>query len=138
MPSWPEAAAAKGAIALELRLRFDGEAGPGNGVEAGFWNGFAGQFASAVSALLDALESFLDFVDGVLVCGEQTEGEIAIEIVSSRIGHVEAVAGHFLGGLFGEAAHLIEETFAQVEQIAVVFLPFGFNFGAGFSRVRLG
>src|SRR5687768_13922024 len=57
-----ELAAAQGAVALELGLGFDGEAGPGNRIQASLGNGLAGQFADAVSALLNALERFLDLV----------------------------------------------------------------------------
>ena len=97
-----EPALAQGAFAFQLRLGLHREAGPGNGFEPGFRNGFAGQFAHAVGVALDAAQRFLDLVDGVLIGGEQAQGEIAVEIVRAGIGHVEAVAGHFLGGFLGQ------------------------------------
>jgi hypothetical protein len=82
---------------FELRLGFHGETGPGNRVQTGARDGLAGQFADAVRVLLDALERLFDFIDRVLIGGQQAQGEIAVEIVRAGIGHVEAVAGHFLG-----------------------------------------
>src|ERR1700722_6346417 len=62
-----EAAGFQRAILLELRLGFHGKTGPGNRFEPRLGNLFAGQLAQAVSLLLNALERFLDFIDGVLV-----------------------------------------------------------------------
>ena len=123
-----EAALAERTVAFELGLGFHGETGPGNRGQTGLGNLLGGQFADAVGVSLDALEGLLNFVNGVLVGGKQAEGEVAVEIVRAGIGHVQAVAGHFLRGVLGEAAHLVEEPVAEVEQVLVIFHPLGLDF----------
>ena len=91
-------------------------------------NRLARQLADAVGVPLDALESFLNLVNGILVRGKQAEGKIAVEIVRARIGHVQTVAGHFLGGFFGQAIHLAQQLVAQFEQPFVILGPLGFDF----------
>src|SRR2546426_2021563 len=44
----------------------------------------------------------LDFVDGVLVRGEQAERKIPVEIVRAGVGHVQAETGHFFRRFFGQ------------------------------------
>src|SRR5689334_4978302 len=60
-------ALAQGAFAFKLGLRLNGETRPRNGFQTALGNGFAGQFANAVGALFDSLQSFLDLIDGVLI-----------------------------------------------------------------------
>src|ERR1043165_5151931 len=92
-----ETALAQSAFALELALGFDGEAGPRDGLQTSFWNGFARQFADAISVFLDALEGFLNFVNGILIRGKKAQCEITVKIVSARVCHVQDVGGHLLG-----------------------------------------
>jgi hypothetical protein len=66
-----------------LGLGFDGEAGPGNRIQAGLGDVLAGQFANPIGVPLDSLERFLDLVNGVLIGREKTQGEVAIKIVGA-------------------------------------------------------
>ncbi len=81
----------------------------------------------AVGVLLNPLERLFDFVNRVLVGGQQAQRKIAVEIVRAGIRHVQAVAGHFLGGFLGQAVHLAEQLFAQIEQAVVKLLPLGLD-----------
>src|SRR5436309_7310702 len=65
-----QAALAQSPVPFQLSLRLDCEPGPGNGGEASFGNGLAGQLANAVGVLLDALEGFFDFVNRILIGGK--------------------------------------------------------------------
>ena len=133
-----QAALAQGAFFFELGLRFDGESRPGDGVQASFGDRFAGQLADAVGVFLDPLERLFDFVDGILIRGEQTERKVAVEIVRSGVGHVEAITGHFLGRLLGQAAHLVEQPLAEFQQGVVVFGPFGLDLHGAVARSATG
>jgi len=86
---------------------------------------FASQLASPIGILLDALQGFINFVNGILIRGKQAESEIAIEIVGARIGHVQAVAWQFLGRFFRQPIHLTNQLFAQIQQDFVILRPFG-------------
>src|SRR5262245_38010259 len=66
------------AFALELGLRLNGEAGPGNGFQPGLRNGFARQLANAIGILFNALEGLFDFIDGVLVRRQETQSKVAV------------------------------------------------------------
>ena len=88
----------------------------------------AGQLTNAVGFFLDALERFLDFINRVLIRREQAQGKIAVKIIRAGIGHVQAVTGQFLGGFLGQAAHLMEQLVAQIQQILVKLMPFRLDF----------
>ena len=118
---------------FQLGLRLHGETRPRNGFQARAGNGFAGQFADAVSLFLDALEGFFDLVNRILVGGKQAQGEIAVKIIRARIGHVQAVSGQFLGGFLGQTVHLVEQLVAQFQEMLVILLPLGLDL-FGFHR----
>src|SRR5438477_134418 len=85
-------------------------------------------FSGLIFVFLDALEGFLNFIDGILVGREQAKGEIAVKIIRARIGHVQAVAGHFLSGFLGQTVHLVEEPLPQIEEVLVVSGPLRLDF----------
>src|SRR6185437_16272035 len=71
-----EAAAADFAFFFQLLFRGGGKTRPGNGLEAGGFDGFARQFARAVGAAANALKRLVDFIDGVLFRRKTAESEI--------------------------------------------------------------
>jgi hypothetical protein len=58
-------------------------------------------------------------INRVLVGRQQAQREIAVKIIRAGIRHVQAVAGHFLRGLLGQAVHLLGELLAQFQQPVV-------------------
>jgi len=112
-------------LAFAFQLFFGGgaETGPGNGCESFVFDGFAGQFADAVGAALDAHQRFIDFVDGVLFGGNPAQSKVAIEAVGAGIGHVEAEGGLFFAGVFDEIILAIEELVAGLGEATVESFP---------------
>ena len=64
----------QGTVALELGLGVDSETSPWNGIQTALGDWFTSDFADSVGVLLDALQSFLDFVYSVLIGGEEAQG----------------------------------------------------------------
>src|SRR5271155_5833745 len=62
---------AQGAFFFQLALGFNSKTSPRDGFQAWGWNRLACQFANAIGALFNALEGFLDFINGVLIGGKQ-------------------------------------------------------------------
>ena len=112
------------AFFFQLLLRLGAKTRPGDGFEAFGFDGFAGQFAHAVSAAADAHHGFVNFVDGVLFGGDAAQREIAIKAVGAGIGHVQAERGLLFPGVFHEIVLAIEEVVARFAEAAIVFLPF--------------
>src|SRR5262249_22742143 len=111
-----EAALPESSLALELSLGLDGEASPGDRLEAALGDWLACQLTDSIGILFNTLESLFDFVDGVLVGGKQTQGEVTVEVIGAGIGHMEAVTGHLLSRLFGQTIHLPDELLPQLEE----------------------
>jgi hypothetical protein len=118
-----EFGAADLAFAFQLFFGCDAEAGPRDGFEALVFDGFAGQFADAIGAAINAHQGFIDFVDGVLLGGNPAQGEVAIEAVSAGIRHVEAEGGLFFAGVFDEIILAIEEVVAGLGEATEVLFP---------------
>ena len=120
------------AVALEILLRFGGVAGEGHGEEPLLGDRLLRDFADAVGAVVDAFDRGLDFGERLLLVGDHAEGEVAVEGVGARVGHVLAVgreiAGIILGGalerLLRVALDALGEVRAQIDQELVVALEF--------------
>ena len=112
---------------FHLTLGDGGVAGPRNGQEALGLDGFAAQFAEAVGAATDAVESGVDLEEGILIGGHDAEGEVAIKFIGAGVRHVEAEGLLFLTGDFVERALALAELGAAHDEGVVVLLPFGID-----------
>src|SRR5437899_1932783 len=67
-------------LALQLGLSLDRKARPRDRLQAGLGDRLAGQFTNSVGVSFNALERLFDFVNRVLVRGQEAEGKIAVEV----------------------------------------------------------
>ena len=118
-----KAARFEGAFALQLRLGLHRESSPRNGLQPRARNRLGGQLADPVGLLFNPLQGLFDLKNCVLIGGEEAECKVPVEIIRARVGHVEAVAGEFLGGLLGQAVHLPDQLLAQFQQMKVKLVP---------------
>ena len=87
-----ELGAANDALGFEFPLGGSTEAGPRNRQEAAGFDGAASQFADAIGAAVNAVQSSLDFVKGTLLGGKHAQGPIAVVGIGGGIGQMLASA----------------------------------------------
>ena len=84
-------------------------------------NWFARHLTNAVSAQLDAFERLIDFVNCVLLLGEQAEREITVVSVRSGIGLMHPKSGSLTAfcprtqRILGDAGHGIDHGIAKLQ-----------------------
>ena len=118
------------ATGLESAFTILAEARPWDRIQAGIRNRVSGNLANSVGAVLDARQSVIDFVEGGLLGGEQSQGKIMVEFVGCSIGHAQAEL--FMGFFGGKTvvAALGEEMRPEGQQTVAMFFPFGRNNGS--------
>lgn len=105
---------AEPAVFFEVCLAFHGVACERKGFQSRLGNGFAGDFANSIFAIVDPFERHVDFVQRVLLLREQAESKVPVVGITSGIGLVHsegtALAAFRTGtqGIFGDSAHRVE------------------------------
>src|SRR5438477_10379933 len=87
----------------------------------------ARHFALSVGPKLDPLECLIDFVERVLFLREQTQGEVAIVSIRSRVGLMHAKSRSLAAfgarpeSVLGNAGHGIHDGVATLTQLRLLF-----------------
>src|ERR1043166_2676121 len=126
-----ELSAANDALGFKFPLGGSTKAGPRNGQEAAGFDGAARQFADAIGAAADAVQSSLDLVKGTLLGGEHAQGPIAVVGISGGIGQMLAQNTALAAdvGVLGQCFLLGENFIAEPGEVFAMARPLGIHLG---------
>ncbi len=112
---------------LKLSLAGDGVPSKRLRFEPSGWDGFSGEFADSVGAVLDAFQRFVDFIQMILLLSEEGESEVAFVGVASCVGLMHAESARLATlcarteRVFCNAVQGVEDLIADLEDELTLF-----------------